>query len=111
MIEWLRRTLKSILPKPHPYSAEPRMPNTLGEAERVYRKWDIRNGRYSFVADIVFADGTSQKDVVFDGDSNIAVQIDGKIIVEQSRFFGQPIIEFFVTDDKTSGRRYTVNQS
>jgi hypothetical protein len=111
MIKWLRRTLKSILPKPHPYSAEPRMPNTLEEAERVYHKWDILNGRYYFVADIVFTDGTSQKDVVFDGDSNIVVKIDGKKIVEQPSFFGQPIIEFLVTDDKTGGRRYTVNQS
>jgi hypothetical protein len=111
MIKWLHRILKWILPGPYPFSAEPRMPNTPEEAEQVYRRWDTLNGRYYFVADIVFVDGTTQKDVIFDGDSNIAVQIDGKKILDQPGFFGQPIIKFLVTDDKTGGRRYKANLS
>jgi hypothetical protein len=106
-MEWFRKLLKPVWPKHYPYSNAPRMPESQEEAERVYRHWAVRNGRYYFLADVVLDDGILRHDVEFDGDSNIAVRVSQKKVSEQPELIGCLIVEALITSDYSSGHRYT----
>gem|GEM_PF-4403834 len=70
------------------------MPADAAEAERVYRRWDSLNGRYYFIADVALTDGSLLRDVVFDSDTNVAVQVNPEV-------YGATISEWLVTRDRT----------
>jgi hypothetical protein len=81
------------------------MPENQEEAEQVYGHWDARNGRYYFIADIVLDDGILRRGVVFDGDSNIAVEINSNTLPVQPEFFGRLIVALLITLDCSLGHQ------
>jgi hypothetical protein len=85
-----------------------RMPRDSDEAQAVYTRWDRLNGRYYIKADVRLGDGRVYRDVVFDGDRYVAVEINGQAIYGQPEFFEQQVLEFVVTSDYSPGRRFTV---
>ncbi len=98
MWEWVARLIASLAGPPLPRSVLPRMPVTDEEARRIVNRWDRLNGRYYYVADVRFADGSVARDVVFDADTNIAVSV-------QPQLFARPIAAALVTRDFSPGDR------
>ena len=70
----------------------------------VYDMWDARNRRYWLCADVMLEDGTFLRDVVFDGESRVAVQIAGRDLDEFPGCFGKRITDFFTVEDFSPGR-------
>lgn len=58
-------------------SPSPRMPNDQDEADRAWRCWDRLNGRYTFAAAVELESGVRLPKVLFDSDTNIAVEEGG----------------------------------
>jgi hypothetical protein len=81
-----------------------RMPKDLEEGRALYDQWYRLNGRYYIKADVRLGDGCVYRDVVFDGDSYIAVEVNRRPIYEQPAFIGQPVLAFLVTRDRSPGR-------
>jgi hypothetical protein len=106
MKAWLSHLRRSMQPVLSLRSATPRLPVDAFEAERVFRRWDSLKGRYYFEADVVIGDGTLLQDMVFDGDTNIAVEFDKRWIYLQPQLFGRDIRAWLVTKDRTPGGRY-----
>jgi hypothetical protein len=88
-----------------PRSAVPRMPVSEDEARRVFARWDRLNGRYDYIADVRFADGAHHRNVVFDADTNIAVEINGGPVFLDPTFFARAIAAVLVTRDRSPGHR------
>ena len=57
------------------------------------------------IADVVLPDGTFLANVVFDGDSRLAVEIEGRRITELPSHFGRPIADLFVVTSHVPGVR------
>ena len=83
-----------------------RMPATGEEAKAVYDRWDRLNGRYYIKADVRLTDGTYWRDMVFDGDSYVAVEAARRPLYEQPALFGREILAFLVTRDRSAGRHF-----
>ena len=88
-----------------------RMPTDREEGKTVYERWDRLNGRYYIRADVRLTDGCVYRDVVFDGDSYVAVEANGERIYEQPTFVGQHVLAFLVTRDRSPGRHFQVATS
>jgi hypothetical protein len=59
----------------------------------VYRQWDGLNGRYYFVADVFLDDGSVRRDVTFDSDKNVAVEIARRRVWEVRELMGKQVIQ------------------
>jgi hypothetical protein len=84
------------------------MPVDGDEAKAVYARWDRLNGRYYITADVRLNDNCVYKNVVFDGDRCVAVEINGRPAYDQPEFFEQQVLGFVVTSDYSPGRRFKV---
>jgi hypothetical protein len=100
MFGWLR-------PVPRPSGL--RLPADAAEAGRVYRRWDSLNGRYYVVADVRLADGTALRDVVFDGDSGVAVEYTRRPLSDQPELLGRSVAAWVVTRDYSCAGRFGVS--
>jgi hypothetical protein len=69
-------------------SEHPRFPKCAIEYWAVCAHWDHLNGRYYFVGDVVLSTGQTVREVTFDRDTNVAVEIDDRPMTE---FFGREI--------------------
>jgi hypothetical protein len=69
------------------------MPANSKQAAEAYRWWDDRNGRYFLVADVVLEDGTFLKDVIFDTDLQVAVEVGRRPAAEFPAYFGKRVAE------------------
>ena len=85
-----------------------RMPTDETEARAVYARWDQLNGRYYVEADVRLSNSRLHRDVVFDGDTRVAVEVNGRPIYEQPMFIGQDVAAFLVTSDYSPGRQFKV---
>ena len=85
-----------------------RMPADRDEAKTVYDRWDRLNGRYYVKADVRLSDGRVYRNVVFDGDRYVAVEVNGRAIYDQPVLTGQQILAYVVTRDRSPGRRFPV---
>lgn len=101
---WLCGFLRRL--RPVRRAEAPRLPMDAWEAERVFQRWDSLNGRYYFRADVVLRDGSLRRDVLFDGDANIAVECDRRWVYLQPELFGRELAAWLVTEDYTAGGRY-----
>lgn len=52
------------------------------------------------------SDGCIYRDVVFDGDRYVAVEINERPVYEQPELFEQEVLAFVVTSDYSPGRRF-----
>lgn len=84
------------------------MPIDRDEAQAVYDRWDRLNGRYYIEADVRLNDGCVYRNVVFDGDRYVAVEVNGGPVYDQPEFFGQQVLAFVITSDYSPGRRFRV---
>lgn len=83
------------------------MPESPAEAEQVFRRWDELNGRYYFKADLLLEGGRFLLDVVFDGDSRIAVEYGRRpIYLQHADLISQAVLAWLVTMDYSSGRTF-----
>jgi hypothetical protein len=106
MLSFINRLLKRLLPVPRGWFAQPRMPQSLAEAEQVFRRWDTLNGRYYFVADILLEGGRFFSGVIFDGDSGIAVRYGQLPVYRQLAMVGRGVVVWLVTEDRSPGRAF-----
>lgn len=60
-----------------PRAQHPRFPTSQDESDAVWKRWDRLNGRYYYVADVILKNGRIIREVTFDKDTNIAVEIVG----------------------------------
>jgi hypothetical protein len=82
------------------------MPATLKEAKEVYCHYDRLNGRYYVKADVVLVGGGFLRDVGFDGDYAIAVEVDGRPVYDQPGLIGRRVEAALVTQDYSAGGRF-----
>jgi hypothetical protein len=99
-----------------PRSPSPRFPTSESEARKVYRHWDRLNGRYYFVADVALRNGNVLRDVVFDGESNIAVALNDRLYLEhgyEAALLGVDVADVLMTTDCASGslKRLAVDEA
>ena len=106
MLSFINRLLKRLLPVPRGWRAQPRMPQSLAEAEQVFRRWDTLNGRYYFVADVLLEGGRFFSGVIFDGDSGIAVRYGQLPVYRQLGMVGRGIAAWLVTEDRSPGKPF-----
>jgi hypothetical protein len=103
---WLTRLRRHLQPVRSLPAESPRLPFDALEAERVFRRWDSLNGRYYFKADVRLDDGTLLQDMMFDGDTNIAVEFNRQWLYLQPQLLGRDIVAWLVTKDYTGGTRH-----
>jgi hypothetical protein len=106
MLSFINRLLKRLLPVPRGWLAQPRMPQSLAEAEQAFRRWDTLNGRYYFVADVLLEGGRFLSGVIFDGDSGIAVWHGRLPVYRQIDLVGRNIAASLVTEDRSPGKPF-----
>ena len=96
----------AVSPLPHSHAGDSMplrpwvMPSDATQAASVHRMWDARNGRYYLTADVVLENGTFLRDVTFDGDSRVAVEVG---LAEFPAYFGKRIVDFFTVADCATG--------
>jgi hypothetical protein len=103
-IEATKRILRAVA-EPTPFHRAPRspvpdsmplrpwvMPANLKQAAEAHRWWDARNGRYFLTADVVLEDGTFLRDVTFDTDLQIAVEVGHRPLAEFPVYFGKRVV-------------------
>ena len=69
-----------------------RLPENVDEYLAVRDRWDFLNGRYYIVADVVLSDGRYVRELVFDGDSRIAVS-SHDVKADMLSFCGKRIVD------------------
>jgi hypothetical protein len=106
MLSFINRLLKRLLPVPRGWLAQPRMPQSLAEAEQVFRRWDTLNGRSYLVADVLLKGGRFLSDVTFDGDSRIAVRHGRLPVYRQINLVGRDVAVWLVTKDRSPGKPF-----
>ena len=85
-----------------------RLPASLGEGERIYRRWDRLNGRYYTEADLVLDDDTLLQDVICDSDTRVALLIRSRKLWEYPQLIGHQIVrELIRTPATTAAERAT----
>lgn len=99
---WLSRVLNRFKRVPFPRSDEPRLPESVAEAERIFRRYRSLNGRYYLVADVVW-EGELHLGVVFDGDSRIAVESNRCPVYQQPSLIGKRVQDYLITKDRSCG--------
>jgi hypothetical protein len=88
---------------PLPRADSPQLPRDATEAERVYNRWDSLNGRYYFKADIAVEGGLLLRDVIFDGDTQLAVLVGRRRISLEPGLLGRRVVAWLVTQDCSCG--------
>jgi len=106
MLSFINRLLKRLLPVPRGWLAQPCMPQSLAEAEQAFRRWDTLNGRYYLRADVLLEGGRFLCDVIFDGDSGIAVRHGRLPVYRQIDLVGRSIAACLVTEDRSPGKPF-----
>ena len=105
LVATTKRILRTVA-EPAPWHRAPRspipdsvplrpwvMPSNSNEAAKAYSWWDARNGRYFLVADVVLDDGTFLKDVTFDTDLRMAVEVGHRPSAEFPAYFGKRVTD------------------
>jgi hypothetical protein len=106
MLSFIHRLLKRLTPVPRRWLAQPRMPESLAEAEQVFRRWDTLNGRSYLMADVLLEGGRFLSDVTFDGDSRIAVRYGRLPVYRQLNLVDRDIAVWLVTKDRSPGKPF-----
>jgi hypothetical protein len=82
-----------------------RMPKDVeeGRTVTVYDQWDRLNGRYYIKAEVRLEDGCVTA-VAYSTETYIAVEVNRRPIYEQPSFFGQRVVAFVGTRNRSPGR-------
>ena len=82
------------------------MPINPAEGERVFQHYQANNGRYYLIADVLLKDNRLLQEVIFEGDSLVAVEYQRQPICKQPEQIGRQVKGWLAVKDHSSGHRY-----